>query len=78
VNVQVATPADIALAEQPVMEVPPDLKLMVPVGVATGPVTVAVRVVEVPTVVGDGEAVKAVAVIAVLTVSALIDEVAEV
>jgi hypothetical protein len=42
------------------MVVPPDLKLTVPPGVTPPPETVAVRVVEVPTVVGLGLEVSAV------------------
>jgi hypothetical protein len=50
------------------MVVPPDLKLTVPLGVPPGPETVAVRVVEAPTVVGLGEEVRVVELEAALTV----------
>ena len=58
--VQVAVPEVMVWAEQPVMVVPPDLKLTVPVGVTPPPETVAVSVVEAPTVMGFGLAVTAV------------------
>jgi hypothetical protein len=66
---QVATPDPLrAWAEQPVMEVPPFLKLMVPVGVTPPPVTVAVRVVDWLTEAGLGDALSAVADVPALTV----------
>jgi hypothetical protein len=65
---QVATPAVMAWEAQPVMVVPPFLKLTVPLGVTPGPETVAVSVVEAPTVVGLGEEVRAVELAAALTV----------
>jgi hypothetical protein len=66
---QVATPAVITDAEQPVMVVPEFLKVTVPVGAAPPPVTVAVSVVEAPAVVGDGAANRLTADAPVLTAS---------
>jgi hypothetical protein len=61
VVVHVATPDPLrAWAEHPVMVVPPFLNPTVPVGVTPPPVTVAVSVVEVPTVVGLGDEVSTV------------------
>jgi hypothetical protein len=50
------------------MVVPPSVKLTVPEGVPPGPETVAVRVVERATLVGEGEAESEVEVVAALTV----------
>jgi hypothetical protein len=65
--VQVATPEARDWEPQPVMVVPPLWKLTVPVGVTPGPETVAVRVVEAPTVVGLGDEVRAVELVVAAT-----------
>jgi hypothetical protein len=67
--VQVATPETMVWAEHEPMETPPDLKLTVPVGVEDEPETVAVRVVERATVVGEGEAERATVAVVVMTES---------
>jgi hypothetical protein len=57
---QVATPAVMAWEAQPEIDEPPFLKFTVPPGVTPPPETVAVRVVEAPTVVGLGDEVRTV------------------
>jgi hypothetical protein len=65
---QVATPDPLRdSAPQPVIVVPASSKFMVPVGVTPGPEIVAVRVVLVPTVVGEGETVRTVVLVAAPT-----------
>jgi hypothetical protein len=66
---QVAEPEVSVWAPQLVIVVPAFLKLTVPVGVTPPPETVAVRVVEPPTVVGLGEATSEVVDVPALTVS---------
>ena len=65
---QVAVPLERVWAVQPVIGVPPTLKVTVPVGVPPAPETVAVMVVDPPTVVGLGEADSVVVVDVWLTV----------
>jgi hypothetical protein len=55
---QVVVPEERVWEPQPVMVVPEFLKLTVPVGVAPGPVTVAVRVTDWLVAAGLGDAVK--------------------
>jgi hypothetical protein len=75
VVMHVATPAVRDWVPQPVMVVPPFLKLTVPVGVTPPPVTVAVRVVVAPAVVGDGDGSSVVVEVPALTVSEVVVDV---
>ncbi len=70
--VQEALPPAIVTAPQPVMVVPLFWKLTVPEGLVPPPVTVAVMVVEVPTVEGEGEAETLVVEVPLLTTSEVV------
>ncbi len=68
--VQVATPDPLRVWDpQPLIVEEPFLNATVPVGVTPEPETVAVRVVDVPTVEGEGLAVRVVVLVPAFTVS---------